>query len=359
MEVVDNKTWDDKFYITGGSQADNDGIAIASSRVQGELIFATKDESGTIEVKRYNKSISELNEEQEYVKYRTKVNTIYHVLQLIIFVICIAIYAIFKDVKVSISLMIFIMVAVYTKFIMRVPLWIAIVIVNRPLEQKRRYNEVLHKAMNAMRNNKKIPTIEEMKKESRYSNHSALNDLSREAIKALFDTVVLCLFLIPAMLILVNIIRDGASFWKCGLYVLAFLYVACIIKFMLAAVVPILDDRFENLKQPMRIMQDPFFAFPSDGDYELVRAALEGYEKMEQDIDENADGYQPESIELDAERNRVVFHLVNHKRAVYTYSEFAEFLSNMDNLGYDVMKFKQLIYYGEPEDIGKTDDNHH
>ena len=330
MSNSDFKLKDERFFKTGGAQADNDGISIASSRVQGEIVTAQFNSLGNINVFRQNKSIAELNEEQERIQESMNVRSIARAIAITIYVFCILLCVIARNRFVTIGTLVFILNAFYTRFFVYTVTWIANVISIRTREKMLKNNGALHMVLNAFQEEKKIPTIEEVKKTTCYSERSSTNEISKVALKALLQCVFLTVLIIALVVIAVDAVKQYQTVTALVLLLVIAAIGTTIAKAVFDCIELLVDKGFEN-EWLMRLMQKPFMKQPTEKELELALEALKGYEKMEEEIDENFTDYEPVSMQIDLVNKKIIFNLLNGRQAKYSYSEYLEFLINRSN----------------------------
>ncbi len=327
MSNSDFKLRDDKFFTTGGALADNKGISIASSRVQGEVVTAQYNSIGRVNVFRQNKSITELNEEQGLAEERMSVRSIAKAIVVAIFAVCIMLCVLTKNRIAIMGTIVFLLNAFYTRLFVYTVTWIANVASIQTQEMMLKYNAALHMAMNVFQGERRIPTMDDMKNSTWYSERSSTNEVSKAALKALLQCLLLTVMVIALVFAAVDVLNSIIGLKG---YWLAFGIVAVGMGFIILVYRGIdffVDKGFEH-KWLMHLMQKPFMRRPTEKELELALEALKGYEEMEKDIDEHYDEYEPISMQIDLGSGKVVFRLLNGKTSTYTYAEYLEFLIN-------------------------------
>ena len=322
-----------------------EGIFISVSAFDGEqpmcgYVFRNAD--GTIEKKTYYQSIiAQYNDwkkansiEKEYVEKKSKL------INLIITLLLGALIFLGNNILTCFSVVLWI-VLFFTNGLSIISYFIATAMYHKKFPKLSMYHGAEHKAIIAYDRYKRIPTIEEISKETIYDNNCSSIDYS-------LKPVVLCM--LNAIILTVSIVAGGYFFlycinswqddWKYMLFIMIMTYVR-ILYFLITVITDRLVSKGFDSGLLTHLTQWTVVKEPTYQEIEVAHEALKLREEIDQMVKEHEDDFTIVNLQFDVKEKRAIYTFCNGRDAKITINEYLaqiRTLRDAEEVDYDEVK---------------------
>lgn len=320
------KNSDRKFNI-GTAWSTDDEIFIESTQVPAQTIKAFYDDHGDVKTEVVNKSLERIIDttflDTEAEKKSRKIMV--KVLQVLYLALAIW-FCIMHHTWIPITGTIFFTIMlILTGASLAVPVWIVqsfSYMFTTSHKSAKRHHAAEHKALNAYAAYKRMPTLDEVKKTTRFAANCGTNSYANDALIKLLGSILLTI-IVMTLARSVNLLLSNFSFGNLMLTALIFFISRYLIRNTSAVCTEIVNYGFE--KNILTFFQFPFLRRPTEEDLKLSMGALEGYIEMEDYLKEHMkEDYAVKMVTMDEESQVVTIEYRNGIKAECTLKEILE-----------------------------------
>jgi len=316
-----------EFRSPNEGDASETSITLETS-FRGFCVQAKLNDQGTITQSIIHKSMSRYRKdlEEELVKEGFNLNYKKSLIQFFYLILC-SLVCLTKNIVVISIIFGFLFLMMYTDGINAFPQWIALAIMSFKNKKMRKYHAAEHMALSAYEKYKRIPTIEEVKKEDRFSPICGSNILSENAFLSLIASLFITLAIVGCAVFCYNILpklEDWIRLVLLGMGILLFILVA---RQTLEYIARAIEYGFSSNKLS-HILQRPFVGKAGNTEINVAIAALEAYETFEKEIILNSEEYMIKKITFDMNKSIIHVLLFNDKTFECSFEEYSEVITN-------------------------------
>ena len=221
----------------------------------------------------------------------------------------------------------FLVFMMYTDGFNAVPQWIALAIISFKNKNMRKFHAAEHMALSAYERYQRIPTVEEVKQEERFSPICGSNILSENALLSFTASIVITLAIVGCVAFCANILPNLENATKLLVLGFSILIYIILVKQTLDYISRFIEYGFSTNKLSY-ILQRPFVGYSSDTEINVAISALKAYEAFEKDLKDHSQDYLIKKITFDMNNNKIIVDLYNDYLVECAIEEYSEVVTN-------------------------------
>ncbi len=221
----------------------------------------------------------------------------------------------------------FLVFMMYTDGFNAVSQWIALAIISFKNKKMRKFHAAEHMTLSAYERYKRIPTIEEVKQEKRFSSVCGSNILSENALLAFVGSIILTLAIVGCVCFCVNTLPNLITIPRLLMLGFGILLYIILVKQTLEYIVQFIEYGFSTNKLT-HIFQRPFVGKASDTEIKVAISALETYEAFEKNLKMHPHDYMIKKITFDMDNYKILVYLFNNYVVECSFEEYSEVVTN-------------------------------
>ena len=307
------------------------GIAISTTAftdIQKSTIFVSYDKDGNLKTDYLNQSIAltysdfqEMNPKQE--EFTKNISTGF---QLLILTIAVGLTAIIAN-KNFTFFMVFFSICIYaTNTVQNLGWFFGNALYHIRHKQLGRYHAAEHMALKAYKRLHHVPSLEEIKKESRFDEFcSTVENTTSPLLKSVFNTIFLTIAVSCGMILLNLVLCNTNSFWIHAITIpFAIIYILGIEKIINFIHEKI--DKWSKTPLALKLTQWSVLADPTDKDLLLAQEAVKRREEIDQYIWEHKESLLTEEIDIDVKVKQVFFTVKSGQKFAVSIDEYSAWI---------------------------------
>ena len=311
-----------------------DGIAISSTEfngVQKISAMVSYTAEGEIEGKVYNHSLEITHRKytEENVLFK---DYIYKVICLVwgIAIAAILLISLFGNAMVSLHAIVFLIFSLLTKAYSDVPNFIADICLSKRFKSFSRFHSAEHMAAKARNRCDCAPTLEEVKKESRFDVTCSTVDNIYSSLKSLVYTIILTFSIIALIKYFLFFFESASSSLIRLLISVGTLVIISGLGFLLRGISKCISKLLEK-EWFVKIFQRPLLAVPTERELELAVEAYKLQHKIDRKILHDFECYETVSFSFDPNDKTVVYKTANGTLYKSTADEYIQYIEGIMN----------------------------